>query len=281
MYLNGKSIAGAAEAVAEGLLVDITDEVQSVDVQITDRVFVSRRLHDDLLAGEDYMLSRAERVRDIAHPLRMIHLSGLHTDEASYLVGMVVVRRDGSYETIRLRQVLLKGDGTLVAVLMPAESLTLGPEPINVPEAIWDAQSEHIEDDRAKFVRLFDLKPVDIPAGRRLAGADEYSRAEDEALLGEGPDWAVGDHKHYAFNHSFLEVGLPAIVAETAANARKTNGVESQYLAAIRDAYTAIIGFIQRHADAAAELASHADGSDIAGGIGRPCGSSGASPTAD
>ncbi len=91
-------------------------------------------------------------------------------------------------------------------------------------------------DDRAKFIKLFGMKPADIPAAGLLAGADEYSRADDEALLGEGPDWAVGDHKHYAFNHSFLEVGLPAIVAETAANARKVNGLESQFLSAVSDA---------------------------------------------
>ena len=262
MYLNGKEVASAAEGVDQGLLVDITDEVRAVDVQIKDRVFVSRRVHDDLLAGDEYMLSRPERVRDIAQPLRAIHFYGLHTDETSYLVGMVVIRRDGSYERIRLRQVLLKRDEVFVAVLMPHESLTLGPEAIDPKAAIRSAQAEHMADDRAKFIKLFGMKPADIPAAGLLAGADEYSRADDEALLGEGPDWAVGDHKHYAFNHSFLEVGLPAIVAETAANARKVNGLESQFLSAISDAYTAVIGFIQRHADAAGELAARAEGAE-------------------
>ncbi len=262
MYLNGTPIANVAVAVDQGALVEVTDEIQAVDVQITDRVFISRRVHDDLLCSDDYMLSRTERLRDIAQPLRGIHWYGLHTDETSYLVGVVVIRGDGSYERIRLRQVLLKGAETVMAVLLPHESLTLGPEPIDPNKAVRQARAEHIEDDRAKFVRLFGLKPVAIPDTGRLAGADEYSRAEDEALLGESPDWAAGDHKHFAFNHSFLQVGLPAIVAETAANSEKVSGVESQYLAAISDTYTAIIGFIQRHAEAAAEQAAQVDGAE-------------------
>jgi trans-4-hydroxy-L-proline dehydratase len=262
MYLNSEPIVNAAEAIEKGLLVDITEEVRAVDPQIRDRVHVSRRVHDDLLVSDEYMLSRPERVRDIAHPLRVIHWYGLHGNETSYLAAIVIVRRDGTYQRIQLRQVLLKGDETVVAVLMPQESLTLGPQPIDHYEEIHRAQSEHIEEDRDRFVRLFNAKPVDIPAAGRLAGADEYCRADDEALIDDGPDWAVGDHKHYAFNHSFLQVGLPAIVAETAANADKTTGVASQYLSAISDSYTAIIGFIQRHADQAATLASQADGPD-------------------
>ncbi|MHC4563983.1 MAG: pyruvate formate lyase family protein, partial [Planctomycetota bacterium] len=262
MYVNGVQVADAAEAADRGLLVDITDEVRKVDVQIRDRVFVSRRVHDDLLCGDEYMLSRPERVRDIAQPLRGIHYYGIHGDETSYTVGVVVIRRDGSYERIRLRQVLLKGEETVVAVMMPHESLTSGPIPVDAKAAIREAQAEHIEQDRAKFVRLFGIKAVDIPATGRLAGANEYSRADDQATLGESPDWASGDHKHYAFNHSFLQVGLPGIVAETAANARMVSGLESQYLSAISDTYTAIVGFITRHADAAAELASQVKGAE-------------------
>ncbi len=262
MYLSSTCITNAADAVEQGLLVDLTAEIHDVDPQIRDRVFVSRRVHDDLLTSDDYMLSRRERVRDIAHPLRIIHWYGLHGNETSYLAKIVVVRRDGTYQSIELRQVLLKGDETVVAVLMPSESLTLGPEPVDHYGEIHRAQGEHIQQDRDKFVRLFEAKPACIPESGRLAGADEYSRADDEALIGESPDWAVGDHKHYAFNHSFLEIGLPAIVAETAANARKATGVASQYLSAISDAYTAIIGFIQRHADEAAALAPQADGAE-------------------
>ena len=259
MYVNGEWVADAAAAVKLGLLVDITDEIRRVDVQMRDRILVSRRAHEDLLCGDEHMLSRAERLRDIAQPLRGIHCYGIHGDETSYLVGVVVIRRDGSYERIRLRQVLLKGEETVVAVMMPQESLTLGPLPVDARQAIREAQAEHIEQDRAKFVRLFGVKAVDIPTGR-LAGANEYSRADDEALLGESPAWASGDHKHYAFNHSFLQTGLSGIVAETAANARKTTGLESQYLAAISDTYSAIIGFITRHADVAAQLAAQAEG---------------------
>ncbi len=210
MYFNGQRVADAAAAVERGLLVDITNEIQRVDVQMKGRILVSRRVHDDLLCGEQYMLSRAERLRDIAQPLRGIHYYGIHGDETSYLVGVVVIRRDGSYERIRLRQVLLKGEETVVAVMMPQESLTLGPLPVDAKQAIREAQAEHIEQDRAKFVRLFGIKAVDIPATGRLAGANEYSRADDEALLGESPDWASGDHKHYAFTTASCRWVFPA-----------------------------------------------------------------------
>jgi pyruvate-formate lyase len=262
MYINGELVANADAAVERDLLVDITDEIRQVDVQMRDRVLISRRVHDDLLCSADLMLSRTERLRDIAQPLRAIHWYGIHGDETSYLVSVVVIRQDGSYEPIRLRQVLLKGEETVVAVLMPHESLTVGPLPIDAKQAIREAQAEHIEHDRAKFVKLFGVKAIDIPPAGQLAGANEYDYEDDQSLIGENPGWASGDHKHYAFNHSFLQVGLPGIVAETSTNARKATGLESQYLSAISDTYTAIIGFITRHADAAAQLAAQAQGAD-------------------
>lgn len=53
MYVNGERVADAAAAVELGLLVDITDEIRRADVQMRDRILISRRVHDDLLCGEE------------------------------------------------------------------------------------------------------------------------------------------------------------------------------------------------------------------------------------
>lgn len=263
MYLNGKSIAGTADGADQGLLIDISTEAHRLDAQVKASVFVSRRVHDDLLLCSDaYMLERLERIRDIVQPLRNFHIPGSDDHECSDLVKIVVIARDGDYYPIRLRRVLIAQDEVFMALVMPFESLTLGEQEADSHASVLRQQRHVIETQRSKFLRLFERKEVAIPESGFLAGANEYCREQDAELLGEEPDWAIGDHKHYAFNHSFLEIGLPAIVRETVENACKVTGTPSAYLLAISQAYAAIVGYIERHAEKAAALASGATGKE-------------------